>query len=188
MTQTNEPAAVPLSYAGHELNQIDRLDLAIVALRLMAIYLLIRGLEYIPLLSIFLMTGASPQAYEAVFLLMPGGIYIASGTLLMIFAPLGGRLLLPRARSTQNRPTGSDLQAIAFSVVGVVLVTRAVGGITLIYVGGQGARQIYGTEGWFAYLGPAIQLAIGIALFLGGRGLSRFWQKLRATSYGKENG
>jgi hypothetical protein len=185
MTETNEPTTVRLTYASHELNQIDRLDLAIVALRLVAIYLLIRGLEYIPILSMFLMTGG-PQIYEAFFLLMPGGIYIACGTLVMIFAPLGGRWLLPRVRSAQNRSTRGDLQAIAFSVVGVVLAARALEAITTIYVGGLSARQIYGTQGWLAYLDPLLQLAIGIALFFGAPGLSRFWCKLRSTSDGND--
>jgi hypothetical protein len=185
MTETKEPT--PLTYAGRELNQIDRHDLATVALRLVAIYLLVQGLELVPMLAMFLYTGMSFPAPGSFYLIISGGIYIGGGVLLMVFAPLGGRLLLPPGKSIESRPTGSDLQAVAFSVVGVVLAARAVGGITIVYVGGQGAWQIYGKEGWLAYLGPMVQLALGIALFLGARSLSAFWHKLRSTSYAREN-
>jgi hypothetical protein len=185
--QTNELPVAPLSYAGTGLNQFDRQDLTTVALRLVAIYLLIRGMEYVPLLGVLLMTGRTVGSYESFFMFMPSGLYLIGGILLMVFAPLAGRLLLPRGRPINSHPTGSDLQAIAFSVVGVLLAARAMGDLITLYAGGLHARQIYGGEGWLPYLAPGIQLAIGIALFLGARGLSRFWQKLRSTSHGKEN-
>jgi hypothetical protein len=112
---------------------------------------------------------------------------MAVGILLLIFGKNWGWRLLPRAGPVQPRPTRSDLLEMAFAVVGVVLVANALVGITSTFIANSGTWPTYSPTGWRSYLGPAAQLAIGIALFLGARGLSAFWYRLRATSYGRDN-
>jgi len=78
-----------------------------------------------------------------------------------------------------------DIQAVAFSVVGVLVVATALPGLaqfalvlTREWPSGQGRAKLHL---WGLGAGAAARMALGIGLFFGGRGLSNFWFKLRSA-------
>jgi len=96
---------------------------------------------------------------------------------------VGGRKLATRMfpSSDPGRPLALEIQAAAFSILGIVIAVRALPTIL----------SIAATAGWFGHRDslpetPAapwpeiaaelLRLAIGIALFLGGGALSRVWR------------
>jgi len=167
-------------YSPSPASGVTRHELAALALRLMGVYVWIHLLE----LSTVLL---SPTKYwttpgSAVTLGVLVLAYGGGGFILFRFAGAWARYLLPGPRETgvHIRVSGFDLQAIAFSVAGVWLAAGAVPTLCLglIYyffkspTGWLGAR-------WPGLWGTIVQLVLGIALFLGSRGLSIFWHKLR---------
>ncbi len=189
MSQTNEPAAVPLSYAEHALDRFDRHDVATLALRLVGIYLLIQCLSLFPSLGLGLVFG-QPWAVGGISIYFAGftAFYGVCGILFLIYAPRWGRFLLPGGEAQmKSSPTGGDLQAVAFSVVGLCLAVWGVRDLITVASGGYPPPAYAAANHSWPYVAPAAQLAIGIALFLGARGLSAFWYRLRTTSYGRDN-
>jgi hypothetical protein len=187
VTDKNELSPTSLSDTDRAPNRITRHDMATVTIRVVGIYFIVLGLRVAPMLYSFLVPSQPLDAVAVGYLVLDGGLYLAVGILLLVFGKDWGRRILPNPGPAQPDPTSNDLLEMAFAVVGAVLAAKALVGITIIFIGGRGTWQIYGPPGWLPYLGPAVQLALGIALFLGARGLTRFWHKLRSTSYGKED-
>lgn len=96
---------------------------------------------------------------------------------------VGGRKLATRMfpSGDPGRPLALELQAVAFSIVGMVIAARALPRVL----------SIAATAGWFGHADPVsetqaalwpeiaaelLRLAIGFALFLGGGALSRVWR------------
>jgi len=74
--------------------------------------------------------------------------------------------------------SGRDAQAIAFSVVGLVLTMRA--------LNPEYRAPIQGTL-WTNLVRMVLQLGVGIALFFGARGLSNLWHGLRTAGHPQDS-
>lgn len=82
--------------------------------------------------------------------------------------------------------SAGDIQAYAFAVAGIVLAAWALPELT-----GIGYEVLYLTRrepafhaeisagSWVKIVSLGVQVLLGLLLFVGGRGLSRLWQKLR---------
>jgi hypothetical protein len=89
----------------------------------------------------------------------------------------GGRKLAARMfrSGVPEQPLTLELQSVAFSVVGIVIVVNALSTILRT----QSAP-------WPAIVANSLRLAIGIALFLGGGVLSRAWLWIRTAGLGAD--
>jgi hypothetical protein len=123
--------------------------------------------------------------------LVPIGLLIALGVILFAFSnQLSDRFMTSHPTNSDDSTTRSySLQAIAFSLLGVFFVAKAIPSITQLsinysYLGTSDSPYV--TEkmlnsAWAKGAKLAIQLIIGIALFFGSNGLSRLWLKLQTT-------
>jgi hypothetical protein len=176
-------------------------QIASLSLKLLGIYSIIEAIPLLRELSqVFAWRGSKIQMDGGPFKtdLLLIGILISFGLLTLV-----GFCLILFSKSFATRMTTKDeiitetseltarnIQSIAFSVVGLVMIVIAIPHLVQLAANLQ-ALKIAGSEmvtkelsiGTWAYsIGIAVQFVIGLLLFLGGRGLSSIWyffQKLR---------
>ena len=173
----------------HEL--MSALNLAIVGLRLLAIYCFVQS---IPLFSAFGVVGALSRADDpfgrsqvsaVATALLPGGSLLLAAILLYVFSlPLARRLAAVQpAESTTPGCTVEQLQTVAFAVAGILILTfRAIEAVIQLvrYKKESGIvppPQLYDTGLYF--IGVVAQVVIGLVLVLNPRGFRNAWHRLR---------
>ena len=122
-------------------------------------------------------------------------LLILIGACLIIYSDTLGKKIIKENNDTKISTdlTANDLQAIAFSVIGIVMIVMAIPHLVKIAANVQ-ALKMAGDEypgksvsaGTWAYAtGLSVQVIIGLLLFFGSRGLSSLWyffQKIRPLS------
>ena len=95
------------------------------------------------------------------------------------------RLAAEMVRSDESSPaksvlTGDEIQAIAFSVIGLFLFVQALPRFLyeVVYIGAVYPPPAEFRPRWLLG-GPLLQVIVGIALFFGARGLVGIWKKMR---------
>ncbi len=122
-----------------------------------------------------------------------GGIWLPIISILTITLPLGAGVFLwaraevLAAQMVRGEETGSekpiligdDIQAMAFSVVGLFFFVQGFPRFLSEIV--HYATQGWPSSGFYARLfsGSFLQLVLAIALFFGGRGLVEIWKRIR---------
>lgn len=140
------------------------------------------------------------QAYPGFYLLI--GI-IASITLLIVLGIIllacssnFARKMSANEQGTstpETELTSRNIQSIAFSVIGVVLIVLAIPKLVqlganiqaLASAGDEAPTKSISAGTWAYSIGLAVQMVVGFLLFFGGRGLSSLWfflQKARPLS------
>jgi hypothetical protein len=159
-----------------------------IALQLLGIYCFVLAL---PLVSYFVVLFTSWQyRTEWMIGLGPFAAYIAAGIVLIRYADrLSGLIFRGGAMVGPIDPAAArELQAVAFSVVGVVVMIHAAPEV----IGIVGRWFIAHARGWGELddriWESVIKLAAGLALFLHARGLALLWQKIRAPQQGTAAG
>ena len=174
------------------------INLAIVGLRLLAIYCFV---ESVPLFSAFGLVAAmfAPESFShtqstAIFTaLLPGGLLLILSILLFIFSqPLARRMV----STTSTEPSGSvctfeQVQSIAFAVAGVLIlatslpsVGRALQDLVVLYSyhkqgGTNPADRVFSS--WLYSAGVIAQLVIGVLLLLKPKGFRNVWRYLQTA-------
>jgi hypothetical protein len=167
---------------------ISGVGIGTIALQLVGVYCFVLAMPMVGLLaSIIGMSGGGiGRSSQYLFSLIMPAIYIATGILLIRF---GARLSVWLFRSSVGgimsgpitTPAGQYLQAIAFSVAGVLTMIDALPPLaSLLYLVLMGAGIGGAMEGYNSIVQHAAQFLVGLALFLQARGLSRLWHKIRA--------
>jgi hypothetical protein len=179
-------------------NFMSPINLAIVSLRLLAVYCFVTA---VPLFSAFGLVAAmfaprsfgqiqSPDIFTA---LLPGGSLLILAVLLFVFSqPLARRI----ASTTSPEPVGSvctfeQCQSIAFAAAGVLIlaaalpsVGRAVQDLFVLYAyhkqGGTNPADRFFSS-WLYSAGVIAQLAVGLALILKPKGFRNVWRYLRTA-------
>jgi hypothetical protein len=90
--------------------------------------------------------------------------------------------------------TARNIQAIAFSVVGLVMIVIAIPHLVqlasnlqiLKSAGSEMVKKEISIRTWAYSIGIAVQFIIGLFLFFGGRGLSSIWYFFQKTRPMKE--
>lgn len=174
---------VPHNAAGQETSGsspgMTRHDAGVLALRIMAVYCWAQLLQLVTMIMpIPIAWGGIATVQYAVVC----AIYIAGGCLLFRYADTLAGFMLPGAPDAPARvnASGKDLQMIAFSVIGVFMAIGAIPALLTYIVtlfvktrADQGFMQgpyIWATFG---------RLVLAVGLFVGGPGVSRFWDKVR---------
>ena len=139
---------------------------------------------------------AYPGNYILIGIIVSISLLILLGLILLCFSNAFAKKMFGQDNSIptpETEITAHNIQSVAFSIVGVVLIVVAIP--KLIQVGANiqvlaNAGDQYPTKsvsaGTWAYsIGLAAQMVVGILLFLGSRGLSSLWyflQKARPMS------
>ncbi len=145
-----------------------RQELLALAVRIIGVYLLVMFGPYY--LSIFFQKSVT----STIAPLIQASLTLAV-SLVLIFAscPIG-RLLAGGKDESVNLTalTFSDWQTILFSAIGVVTTIRGLQqlGMSLLYIRAMSMELI---------VPAAVQIMLGVALFLGARGLANLWRRLR---------
>jgi hypothetical protein len=178
---------------------LTRRDVAALALKLVGIYALLHGMYlviYLPgLLMNYRAYRTASIGMEALLLgIGPYALSLGIGVLLLLFADRLAPRLLPDPRAEQAeaqgqppalvRTSGPELQAIAFSVVGVLLVVWSAKSLALaawaLYAQGETGSATFEQNGWGQYATQfLVECGLGVWLFFGSRQLAAFWQRLR---------
>jgi hypothetical protein len=169
---------------------ITRGDVAVLAVRLLGVIAIIQGSAFLAVLgSVFSNFGAGAGVVWATLAVAaPYGIYLGAGIVLVATAGWIGPKLLPDARRSDDaagRASARDIQAVAFSVIGVAVAVWSVGELAsaIWYLSFRSARRDEDHTAW-DLASPhlvrfAIQVGVGVVLFLGAKGLSRVWHRVR---------
>lgn len=165
----------------HVASGITRGDFAALAVRLLGIYLIVGALPSLAYVIESLLTRLSlPDNMQQLFLL-DAAIVIAVGTFMVIKAAMIGGWMLPKETMNPHLPPGAgtpqELQAVAFSVVGVMLAVFAFPdlGAALTQYAARSHFEVY------ELIKPGIEFIAGSLLFLRSKRLARYWQNLPAT-------
>ena len=174
------------------------INLAIVGLRLLAVYCFVQA---IPLFSSFGLVAVmfapetpSHMRSTAFFTaLLPGGLLLILSILLFVFSePLARRV----ASTTSIETSGSvctfdQVQSIAFAVAGILIVAmalpsagRALQGLVDMYAIHKQGGDIpphQGFNSWLYCTGVVAQLVVGVLLLLNPKGFRNVWRLLRTA-------
>ena len=174
------------------------INLAVVGLRLLAIYCFVQA---IPLISEFGVIGAMffPEAFRssqttAIFSsLLPGGSLLVLAIVLFIFSePLARRLTFSLSGDgKESICTFEQLQALAFAVAGILILAtslpsfgKALQSLFILYSSHQqGATnptdRVFSS--WLYSVGVFAQMAVGLLLILNPKGFRNVWHRLRTA-------
>ena len=176
-------------------------QIASLSLKLLGIYSIIEAIPILRELSqVFAWRGSKIEMEGGPLhtdLLLIGimtsvGLLLLIGICLLFFSKtLAKRMITEEERINEaTELTARNIQAIAFSVVGLVLIVIAIPDLVqlaanlqvLKSAGAESVKESIQIGTWVYSIGIAVQFIIGILLFLVGRGLSSIWffiQKMR---------
>lgn len=154
-------------------------ELASLAIKLVGLYCLIQVVLHIAGASYMVLSGQMTIPALGLFYAVLSS-FVALGALLIWKSEWFVRLVLAaRKRPGPDEETEQKrLQPILFSVVGVVLVVQALPQVSFTI-----SRYLFEEDrelGWqWPHLtGLAVQMLLGVALFLGSGGLARVWRRI----------
>lgn len=184
MNQDTEPLVV--AYHQDSKDSLTKYDLGVLSVRLTGLYLLTQALThaaYIP--GALGYTGARGQQWAILAMYSgPAVVDALGGTFLLTCTNWIVRRAFPEfSAGASVSASGRDLQAIAFSVVGVWLVASAVPDVAQ-FVAMCWSIGIPATASKRLDLIPVVakilvQIAAGVYLFARAKGLSALWHRLR---------
>jgi hypothetical protein len=171
--------ASPSQHAG-----VSRLDLAVVAIRVLAIY---AALEVIAVISWFPLvwrqSGPGISVPLHVFVSgIPMALLIAAAVVLWVYAErIAARLLPPQTVTYELLSlTSMNLQALALSIVGAYLVVTSGPHVIGLLAAAAYDKTFRGMLLNENTLSTVLQFPLGVVLFLQGKGLARVWHRLRS--------
>lgn len=166
---------------------ITRGDIAALAVRLVGIYMVVVALPAIGYVIAWLV-GPMRWSRQAEFYWLYELVFLGGGAFMIVKAAMIGGWLLPKATMNPDvlPATGSphELQAAAFSVVGVILAVSACPSL-IGFLADYGS----GTHGQIREsVRPGVELVVGLLLFFRGKRLARYWQALPASAPARTDG
>ena len=176
-------------------------QIASLSLKLMGIFSIIQSVPFLKSLSEYFIykdmnvfqPENSPPNYQFLLIgiLSTIGLLLLLGTCLIIYSEsLAKRITKDNeGKKISTDLTAKDMQAVAFSVIGIVMIVIAIPQLVKIATNIQ-ALKMAGDEypgksvtaGTWAYaIGLSVQVVIGLLLFFGSRGLSSLWYFFQKT-------
>jgi hypothetical protein len=176
-----------LGYENSSDNALTKLDLGILAVRLFGLYLLVEALMYASYLPSVFWMPASGGARPLGWLIIYAGPFVvnaAAGMVLLTRTQWIVRRAFPEfTANAALSATGRDIQAVAFSIVGVWLVATTIPAAARLATAWGSASpsrsSMYSRDVMPEAVRLAIQLVAGVLLFFRAQGLSALWHRLR---------
>jgi hypothetical protein len=173
---------------------MDRFHVASLTLKIIAIYIIIVLLSNIPAYLWILDTGSFEadsgisQMRHRVLILFPLVLLLLVSGALFALNRTFSWLLIDNDDSDpiEESDEFTVKQAVAFSVVGLIIFAGAVPGflsalLSVLLAGGRIRASIF-SEKWPELLSGLLQSGLGIALFFGARALSDMWQRFTSST------
>lgn len=174
-------------------------DLGNVALKVLGIFALFSAISYLPMILSFRAFSSLPgYSGNVLFLVVAQSVgvllYVGIGWWLLSRSERLSLKLFPASESTGFDLSSETLQAILFSVAGVLILVNAIPLVVGILIR---TATIPNQGGFFlvfwrlngeSALVVACQVPLGVALVLGGRRLARLWHRMRPMSRNAEDG
>lgn len=167
-------------------------DIAGIGLKLLGVYAIILALSHTEVIGLAISAagfghGAAVSPLQWTVMVLPLGLLLVSGLVLVFCSRRIGRVIVPDQKTVSADPplSCSDVQALAFSVAGVAIACVALPRLGRILMNAgllRGSRGEATIRTMAQAIGPVLQLFIGVALFFGGRGLAKVWQKLQGQN------
>ena len=161
---------------------------ALLSFKLLGVYACIRAVDLFPrVVQYFYEQPTEDYVWLALQVFVPPALLIAFGIILWTAAPNISRSIFKSSDSdgNQQETLSSDLQVIAFSVFGLVIIVdsgtmfiRSIVAIFMFKAYSVSARES-AIERNIYLVFTALKIAIGIWLLLGSRAIVRFVRKLR---------
>lgn len=177
-------------------------EIASLTIKLMGVFILLRSIAYVPMAygGVFFafQTDVRPGLLQMLFLIMlstaTAVIPLAFSVLVILFSDKAAAWLITDDSAVEQPPdspvTQSDVMAVAISCIGLYFIVAAAPGIiqALINNSIQRRQQIitpFGSPSAMMHFfrqmfAPAVQIALGIWLFVGSKGIANFWKKIRS--------
>jgi hypothetical protein len=160
--------------------------IASLALKLLGIHTLILAMPYTQLL--FMLSKQYRSLPLICGALSPILLLTGTGIALIAYSNRLAHTLVREnvAHSESSQAAPHDIQAIAFSVVGIYLFATALPKLVPLFLnigllhraGYEGLAEKAVAEAWANGTGIVIQMALGLGLFFGDKGLVRIWHRL----------
>ncbi|MFA6054753.1 MAG: hypothetical protein WC769_05190 [Thermodesulfovibrionales bacterium] len=180
---------------------MNQYQIASLSLKLLGIYSIIEAIPLLRELSqVFAWRGSGIQMEGGPIqtdllllgILISFGLLILVGICLILFSKSLARRITTKGEiiTETTELTARNIQSIAFSVVGLVMIVIAIPHLVqlaanlqvLKNAGSEAVKRDISIGTWVYSIGIAAQFIIGVLLFFGSRGLSSLWyffQKLR---------
>jgi hypothetical protein len=169
------------------MSPITRHDVASLAVRILGIYIAVQGLQLLGMLVSFGFRVSSVTSTYAIAFI----IYEAIAAVMILMAGRFGMWLLPKAvmlpNTSPESSASTDLQPVAFAVIGVLLAFWAAPEIlsalwrnTYTYRSSQIAFREPAQDLMLSLFRPVVQFVLGAWLFFGSKGLARYWRRIRS--------
>ncbi|HUN55588.1 MAG TPA: hypothetical protein VMU29_10575 [Smithella sp.] len=169
-------------------------QIASLSLKLLGIFSIIEAIPFLRELTqvfawrdseVVMNNGQTRTDLLLIGILVSFGLLLVVGACLIIFSRYLAKQMIVNDEIIvgTNELTAKNIQSIAFSVVGIVMIVIAIphliqlaANLQAIKSAGSEAVKQHITIGTWAYsTGITVQFFIGILLFFGGRGLSSIW-------------
>lgn len=174
-------------------------EIITIALKLMAVYLIITGLTTLPTALASLFAAVSSTDMDALFLIaapLHGLIYLAAGALLWSFSPKVARLIegdIPQFEREDNEFTVATALSCGLIILGFFVLSEALPSLLRIAVASlrpslddNFTKVIANATGvrksiipWSDIIAMMTRVALSIWLILGARGIVAFLKKVR---------
>lgn len=164
-------------------------DLATVLLKLFGVYQLVQALPLLAYIPFGIFAGAYGGSSQALLYVIPLGVPLLVGVLLLTCARWIAVALFGRMGDRHMRMgmPGRKFQAVAFSVAGVVIfiygVTEFLQAVVTKLASADGLDIDAEPVGWSdvaqSLASAAVQIVGGLWLFFGSKKLAAFWHRLR---------
>jgi len=137
-----------------------------------------------------------PSNYILIGIIVSISLLILFGFTLIFFSNIISIKMFGKENNSptpESKMTASNIQSVAFSIVGVILIVVAIPELVqiganiqvLANVGDEVPTRSISAGTWAYSIGLAAQMFVGILLFFGAKGLSSLWyflQKIRPMS------
>lgn len=160
-------------------------EIASLVIKLMGIFILLRSISYAPM-----MIGNAFQIGEQLFAtlmyILVCVIAVGWGLLIIILSDRIGKWLIQDDHAVElpGAVRKEDVMLVVFTCVGLYLIVTAIPTFVLYLTqlfryGDSGISS--GSYYWVLHLtAPIVKIGIGIWLFVGSKGIVKFWQKIRS--------
>ena len=172
-------------------------EIASLAIKLMGVFILLKSIAYMPMAYSGIIYAARSHdnsgLLDMAFLVMmsTGMAVIPLGwsILVVVFSDKAAAWLIKEDNSIENTSgsiTKDDVMMIAVSCIGLYFIIAAAPMLVrdAVYMRGQMGSPFIGPSGLMKFfrnlIAPGVQIAAGVWLFVGSKGIVNLWKKIRS--------
>ena len=174
-------------------------EIASLAIKLMGVFILLKSIAYVPM-AFWATLSTMPSEAEWLFRIsmvmmsvVAAVIPLAWSLLIIFFSDKAAAWLIKKDNSIENASTTiskDDVMVMAVSCIGLYFIVASVPQLihalmnNAAYMSRHIGRSFVDPAGLMSFfrnlIAPAVQIAIGVWLFAGSKGIVKLWKKIRS--------